>query len=143
MDASAVAKWFLPEPWQEEALALLAHRERLAAPDILAPELRGVLARRCRRGEVAEAEARAAIATFEAAGLVLHPSPPLLAAAFELALAARHGVYDCVYLALAVQLDAPLVTGDEKLVAKMARLGMPVRLVPVREIASILPGAAS
>ncbi|MBI3682117.1 MAG: type II toxin-antitoxin system VapC family toxin [Acidobacteria bacterium] len=41
----------------------------------------------------------------------------LLDSAFELSLDLHHPVYDCVYIALALRRDMPLVTADERLVA--------------------------
>jgi len=50
---------------------------------------------------------------------VLVPHIPLLARAAEIASAARIGVYDCVYVALAEQDGCELVTADAKLVASL------------------------
>ena len=43
------------------------------------------------------------------------PDSPLLAAAFDLAERTDRTVYDCVYLALAVQLGGRMVTADQRL----------------------------
>lgn len=52
------------------------------------------------------------------------PDEILLHAAIEIAIANRHPVYDCLYLALARQRRERLVTGDIKLDALARRLGI-------------------
>ena len=46
----------------------------------------------------------------------------LLEPAIEISFDLRHPVYDCVYLALALQRQVPLVTADERLVAAVRKL---------------------
>ena len=49
--------------------------------------------------------------------VVLHPmTGELISQAFEISLQLNHPIYDCVYLALALELDAEgLMTADERL----------------------------
>lgn len=71
-----------------------------------------------RRGELDESEAVRAIAALSGGGQPeLRDSPPLTAEAFRMARRLDHPVYDCVYVVLAEELDLPLVTADERLVA--------------------------
>lgn len=65
----------------------------------------------------------------------LAESRSLLNDALELAFEMRHPVYDCVYLALALQREIPLVTADNRLVAaarKFPRLAG--HLLPLSEV---------
>jgi predicted nucleic acid-binding protein len=48
----------------------------------------------------------------------------LLTRAARLALELAHGVYDCVYLALAAQYGATLATADDRLRRSAARLAV-------------------
>ena len=48
--------------------------------------------------------------------LQLHPYPPLLPRAIEISLQTRHGVYDCLYVALAEQEGCELLTADMRLI---------------------------
>ncbi len=61
IDASVVAKWVLPEPGREPALALLnlyeANRLNLAAPRLLLIEVASVLVKRYRRHSLALTQA--------------------------------------------------------------------------------------
>jgi predicted nucleic acid-binding protein len=47
--------------------------------------------------------------------LELHPSSEIVEIAFSLAAATGRTVYDCLYVALATVLSAPLITADRKL----------------------------
>jgi predicted nucleic acid-binding protein len=64
---------------------------------------------------MSEDEGRDARADIALIAVIVHPTDVLLNEAFEIALATRRTVYDCLYIALAVELDCPVVTADEKL----------------------------
>jgi predicted nucleic acid-binding protein len=53
--------------------------------------------------------------------LTRHPEPPLLTSAFDLADRTQRTVYDCLYLALAVQLNGRMVTADQRLYNSLAQ----------------------
>ena len=50
---------------------------------------------------------------------VLHSFLPLLARAFEIASAARIGVYDCLYVALSERERCEFITADDRLVKNL------------------------
>ena len=50
---------------------------------------------------------------------ILHPSLPLLPRAFQISSQARHGLYDCLYVALAEREGCELVTADRKLISNL------------------------
>ncbi len=58
--------------------------------------------------------------------------PCLTPRAFDLALAFGHPVYDCYYLALAIERDCRLATADERLHRLAFRAGLDTRAVLVR-----------
>lgn len=62
------------------------------------------------------------------------PCRTLLRDALALARRLRHSAYDCFYLALAVRLEAPLVTADRRLVELAA--GEPALRGRVRPLAA-------
>lgn len=84
------------------------------APDILVVEVGSVLWRRVRQGSLQTRQAELLYATFNRIRPILKPLPDLCAHAFELALTYQHSVYDCLYLALALERHCDLVTADEK-----------------------------
>lgn len=120
VDASVALKWVVPESASEHADRLLAGDHDLAAPDLLATEAANALWKKVQRSELTAPDAREALDLLLHGGLTWHATRGLLPRALELACLSRHPVYDCVYLALADQLGAPLVTADASL-AKVAR----------------------
>jgi predicted nucleic acid-binding protein len=120
IDATVAAKWYLPETGSAKALALVANsQEPLFAPDWIEVEVAGAITRRHRLGGATRAEAEGMIADWqrdvELGRIALRPWRELLPEAADLALTIRHGLVDCLYLACARLLDAPLVTADEML----------------------------
>ena len=95
-----------------------AARERLAsanlqAPELIDAELLSVLRRLVLAGSLAESHALQALATASQLGLRRHPSRSLWPRAWELR--TNLSAYDALYVALAEQLDAPLLTADARI----------------------------
>lgn len=61
--------------------------------------------------------------------LVLHGPAGLSAASLGMAMVHRLSAYDASYAALAMQLAAPLLTGDRKLATRARQAGVVVRLI--------------
>jgi predicted nucleic acid-binding protein len=114
VDASVATKWFVPEALSEQAMSLLRLENQFAAPDLLLPEFGNVLWKKARLRELTRQEATATVRAFERVPLAIFPSRPLIESALEIALATGRTVYDSLYLALALALDCPLVTADER-----------------------------
>jgi predicted nucleic acid-binding protein len=119
VDASVAVKWVVREADSDRARLL--SQARLEAPDLLLVECANILWKKVLLRDVTQAEAAARLQWLERAPVSLAESPPLLEAALGLAFDLRHPVYDCVYLALALRRDLPLVTGDERLVTVAGR----------------------
>jgi predicted nucleic acid-binding protein len=114
VDASVAAKWFFDEPLSEEAARLLDASHALHVPDFFLLEIDSVLCKKMRRGEISEGEAqqiRSAVNTFP---LQKHPFHLLMDPALDLAVHAESSPYDCLYLILAIVLDAQMVTADRR-----------------------------
>lgn len=73
-----------------------------------------------RAAEITRDEADEILGAFERVALEIYPSRAILAAAFELAVALDHSVYDCLYLALAVAEECALITADARFHAVVA-----------------------
>lgn len=121
VDASVALKWVLDEPGSAAASELLDGRG-LFAPPLLAIEVANALWVVARRGQITGAEAE------DALDLILRaPFQPLPSGlnlpirALELARLLDHPVYDCVYLALAVALERPVITADRRFAAAASR----------------------
>ncbi|PYQ67530.1 MAG: PIN domain nuclease [Acidobacteria bacterium] len=114
VDASVVVKWFLPEPFTEAARRLRGESIHCSSPDLLLLEVPNVLWKYVVRGTLDLATAKEAVNALSVAPIRVHGADSLFADAFRLAVETRRSVYDCTYLALAIQEDCSLVTADRK-----------------------------
>lgn len=115
VDASVVIKWFINEPLHENARQLLTDREILHAPDLLIPEVGNIAWKKMMRGEIEEKHAESIVSSLHNLPITMHSSAELIDRALQIALAIKHPVYDCLYLACAETLGGRLVTADERL----------------------------
>ncbi|MCH8069761.1 MAG: type II toxin-antitoxin system VapC family toxin [Candidatus Marinimicrobia bacterium] len=112
LDASVAGKWFVEEAFIDEASRLLDEPHELHTPNFLLVEFDNVLVKRIRRKEMSVYEGdqiRDAIRLFP---IRLHPFRTLLRASFEIANQTKRSLYDCLYLTLAISLEAEMVTAD-------------------------------
>ena len=114
VDASVAAKWFLPEPDAAAALRLLDGRRRLVAPDLIHAEVGNAIWKLHIRDLLSADEASEMIEHFLAMPLETYDTPVLLVGALDIAMATRRTVYDSLYLALAVELGATVITADHR-----------------------------
>jgi predicted nucleic acid-binding protein len=124
IDASALVEALLVAG---PARALLA-TENLQAPELIDAELLSVLRRLVLAGHLQESHALQALAAANRLGLRRHQSRALWLRAWELR--ANLSAYDALYVALAEELDAPLLTADARL-ARAPGLRCSVQLVEV------------
>jgi predicted nucleic acid-binding protein len=124
LDSSVAFKIGVTEPDTDKALRLRddtrAGLHELVAPDVFAVELAHALTRAERQGRIAAGEAAKIWGTVMTDAPHLEPSFPLLARAIAISSAARIGVYDCVYVALAEREGCAFVSADARLVANLA-----------------------
>lgn len=111
VDASVALKWVIEEEGSDAARRLLADTE-LAAPDLLFVECANVLWARSRRGQIAQADARAAMRAIEDTPIRAIPSHRHAAAAQAIAFELDQTAYDSLYLAIALAERADLATAD-------------------------------
>lgn len=119
VDASVAAKWLVHEPDSDRARALLAAWQRGVlegvAPSILPVEIAATLWKRGMRGFIPAETAARLFEKFRRLEFPLVPIEESMTTALTLALRYRHPVYDCLYVALAVETRWDLVTADERL----------------------------
>lgn len=121
VDASVVVKWFVPEIHSDVARELLTTAEQLISPDLVFAEVGNTVWKKVRRGELAAGLAAHLVADITRIGVETVPSRDLLVDAHALAVHTGLTVYDATYLALAIRLDATLVTADHHLERSVAR----------------------
>lgn len=112
VDASVAVKWFLPEEQSEAARALLGAGHELIGPELIYAELGSALVKRVRKGEISEDTAIDIFTMARSLGMDIHPIEPLMEATLRLCGAHQQSFYDSLYLALAMALDARVVTAD-------------------------------
>jgi predicted nucleic acid-binding protein len=126
-DASVGAKWCLPaqnEPLAEEAIALLEGYEKgelhFVVPDIFWAELANILWKAVRRGRCTQETAETALGAIRERSLPTVSSIQLVDSALAIACAFDRSVYDCLYVALAVQTKGQFITADQRLATSLA-----------------------
>lgn len=135
IDSSVAVKWFVQEPGHEAAKLLLLSEERLVAPGWAYAEVTNVLWRKVRSGQVTEEQARAAIAEYPKTVHLLASDETQMTAAFDLAQQLEHSIYDCAFLAVALQHDdGVLVTDDIAFARKAAASGYGEKLSGLRGV---------
>lgn len=125
VDASVAVKWFIPEAGEEAAAKLLGGKKRLMAPALIRLEVAGAIIRRYREGHLSEKKAREGTHAWEA--MLQHrvvrlvPDAELFDNAVQMAFLAKHTLTDCLYLAVAKELGAPVITADKPMRDRGAR----------------------
>lgn len=120
VDASVVASAFFREDTSPMAQALLTSGCELFAPDMIYAEVANVIWKRYTRKEIDEQEARELLADSLILPVQITPNRQLAEPALKLALRTKRTVYDCLYLALAIQAKSVMVTADKRLVNALA-----------------------
>lgn len=135
VDASLVVKWLVVEDQTEPAIAFLeAFSGRVCGPDILAIEVAGAIVRRVNDRSLSLPTGAAILTTWRAAleqnrVTTIRATPALIEQAGRLAIELGHPIADCLYLALATELDCDLVTCDAKFQAKASSVYPRVQLL--------------
>ena len=125
IDASVAAKWSLQdENLVVEAAALLDRygrsEVRVTVPDLFWGEIanilwKALLKRRCTREDI-----ESSMTALKRLYLPTVPSTALIERAVQIAVDFNRSVYDSIYVALAVEAHAVLITADEKLANAVA-----------------------
>jgi predicted nucleic acid-binding protein len=125
VDASVALKWVLAEPGRAKAIEFLnAYGEGsidLIAPGLIMEEAASALSKRCRRKELTHAAAHEAFKLFDLRRPRLVDTAAHLYQAFSLSLMHQLSLWDCVYLALAIDRRADLVTADRRFHRSISR----------------------
>src|SRR6266567_2913421 len=119
LDCSVAAKWVLPEPDRAAALEIFERYEAgeisLIAPDLLLAEFASLLAKRSRRKQISTQQATEAFRLMTRSAPRLIDARPRLFHALEISLRHQMSLWDCIYVALALEHGCPLLTADRRL----------------------------
>ncbi len=123
VDASIAVEYLLRTPTGRAAEGLMATAD-LYAPELLDAEVLATLRRLVLRRQVTETRAEQALEDLASWPLSRLTHVPLLSSAWSL----RGNVtgYDALYVAVAMAVDAPLLTADGRL-ARAPGLGVPIQ----------------
>ena len=126
VDASVVGGLVAPHRADDQLFDIVLDRS-LHAPEFLHVEAANIVWKSARFGSEPWAVAAARFVQIESLPIRMHADRPLARRALELARALAHPVYDCLYLALALELDAQVLTRDRRFAAA-AEAAYPGRL---------------
>jgi predicted nucleic acid-binding protein len=140
VDASVNIKQFIPDPISSKVQQLFAHLSQpeteFYIPDLFYVESANALWKYIRAGQYTEADAARDLASLKALPLQVFSTADLMEAAIIIAVTHKITVYDGVYVALSVSMDAPLLTLDQKLLKTLTNT--PYSLVNFVDV-NILP----
>ncbi|MGP9819776.1 type II toxin-antitoxin system VapC family toxin [Salinarimonas sp. NSM] len=127
VDASVALKWYVDEDGADEAEAILAGPDLLCAPNLILFEVGNALRKHVLRGTMTAAYAMRSVRSLGRAIRDPQPLSRLASRALELSLELGHPIYDCAYIALALDMrHARLATADRRLASLAERTGIPV-----------------
>ncbi len=114
IDACVALKFITAEPGRAAALDRIDQEPLVTAPDWILVEIANALRRKSLNGEFQRGAATALFESVPSFFTSMQPTAPLVGKAMALSFDLDHWIYDCIYLACAVELDAPLLTADRK-----------------------------
>jgi predicted nucleic acid-binding protein len=133
LDASVAVKWAIPsrnETLAEESFRLLKRYTdgeiNFIVPDVFWAEVGNVFWKGVHRQRWSPAFAERAASEIGARDFFTVSSLALLPQALAIALAHHRSLYDCLYVALAIQFKTEMITADERLANALAAR-MPVK----------------
>lgn len=135
VDASLAVKWFLDEPLSDAAGEILArHTGHIVCPDIMPVEVSGALVRNANAVKSSRANIVVALDRFAALFAdgdisARRTSSVEMRECADLAIKLGHPLKDCIYLALAMEMECDLITCDAKFAAKTKEVWDRVRVL--------------
>ncbi len=126
VDASAAVKIFVPEALSAQAQEVFArfaleNGAELIVPDFFFVECANVFWKWVQRSAYPDKDVQAHLRDLTSLGLTVIPAQAIAEETLEIALKHRITAYDACYVAASKQTKLPLITADEKLVAKLAK----------------------
>jgi len=117
LDANVLVKLFIDEPLSDRAEAVVSEHSLILAPELVRIEVAGAITRKVRQDELPRAAAEEKLCLWHEflrlGNVHLIPTGEIERAAEQFSLELRHPLADCLYLAVAEQHPAPLVTADK------------------------------
>lgn len=118
LDASVAVKLVSREPESDTARTRVFAATTVLAPDWMLLEVAHGLWKKARASSFDQANVQSGVATLAQIVDDLTPATALLPAALELSFALPHPIYDCLYLALAIERRCAVLTADHKFIER-------------------------
>ena len=122
LDASVFTAWFLDETNTTKAINL-QDNYKFHTPEIILFEVSNALWKAKKRKQIKNDEAKILLnALHDIDTITYHSSRRYIKKAYAITEEINHDyIYDCIYLALSIDLNIPLVTADHRFVKKLAK----------------------
>jgi len=128
IDANLATYWYVLSPFSAAAASYIT-RDDLIAPQILLPEAANALLKYLRAGRISETNVYTAVDRIPLIVGELVSDADLTPRAVRLSTTHNHPIYDCLYLALALERREPLATADRRLAALAESLSIETELI--------------
>ncbi|BAS56151.1 PilT domain-containing protein [Leptolyngbya boryana NIES-2135] len=138
VDASVVIQYAITQEYTPEVRVLIARMyqvDRLYLPEFCLLECTNVIWKAVRFNNLAPSIASQIITELQRLPLQIEPVISLLPNALQIGLTYQLAIYDSLYIALAEQLDLPLISLDERQVRAAAAKGLIIQ--PLADFSSI------
>lgn len=127
VDASVAVPWFVDTPFSVSARRLRSFQG--SAPALLLVETTNSLLKYVRLGQIDLDQVLVGMGALNVAITEFVPDAALLPSATKLAAGNNYKIYDCLYLALALERNEPLATADKRLAVLANSLSIPTELI--------------
>jgi predicted nucleic acid-binding protein len=121
IDASVIVKLLTEEPGSSEAMQAVLDQPERWAPDLLFIEVASALSKKVRYAGLPIGKVDPALRSVGHFIDVQVETAALIPAAVSLSIELKHAVYDCVYLALAIEQNGRLLTSDKKFIDRVGQ----------------------
>ncbi len=141
VDTSVAIKWIVDE--EDSDKAELLQGADMVAPALFRIEAGNVLRTLVAKQVLANDRAIDLFLFLQTAPVTIIDADELLERrALDLALAFKHPIYDCVYLALAERMDRRLITADRRFIKTLSGTEHAARVLALESLGSATPGEA-
>jgi predicted nucleic acid-binding protein len=128
IDTNIATYWFVETPLSGASRELLK-RADLTAPSLIKLEVASALLKFLRSKLISERQLILAMEQIDRTHAEFVDCSSLLRRAIEISISNRHKIYDCLYLALAVERAETLATADKRLAAAAKALSIETQLI--------------
>ncbi len=119
IDASVAIKWVLDEQYKTEASRYMQCNASIYAPDLIKQECANAIIKKIHIGDLTSEQGWELYEQlFQLNTISVIPTDQFMDTAFNYAILLNHSIYDCLYLAAAMQFNSTVVTADSKFYKK-------------------------